>query len=100
MNRIIVSIVALAASLSTGAALADETHTRGVGVYPGDPAEDFSPTLVPAPAGRRNLALHRPASQSSAWDYNLVAQLLTDGIRESSVPRWFSVSTRADGTLP
>ena len=47
-----------------------ETWTRGVGVYPGDPAEDFSPSLVPAPAGRRNLALHRAATQSSAWDYN------------------------------
>lgn len=26
-----------------------QTYTRGVGVYPGDPSEDFAPTLVAAP---------------------------------------------------
>ncbi len=95
--------ILLAASIligSGGSASADPTWTRGVGVYPGDPAEDFAPALVPAPAERRNLALHRAATQSSAWDYNLVAQLVTDGIRQTPAPRWFSVTTAADGLLP
>ena len=48
----------------------------------------------------RNLALHRPAYQSSAYDYNLTAQLITDGIKESSLPQWIETSTSDAGTLP
>ncbi len=92
--------IALILILFAGPVLADEVSTRGVGVYPGDPAEDFSPSLVAAPEGRRNLALHRPATQSSAYDYNLAAQLVTDGIRETAVPRWFSFSTEEDDPAP
>ena len=53
-----------------------------------------------APAGRRKLALQRAATQSSAYDYNLAAQLITDGIRESAMPRWFRVTTSEDGVAP
>lgn len=81
-----------------GTAHAEEA-TRGLGIYPGDPAEDFAPTLVNASPERRNLALHRATTQSSAYDYNLVAQLVTDGIKVDAVPRWFAVSTAA-GELP
>ena len=94
----ILLLLLLAPTLALPAAA--EAWTRGPGVYPGDPAEDFSPSLVPAGPGRRNLALHRAASQSSAFDYNLVAQLVTDGIREIVPPRWLSVSTPAEGRLP
>jgi Glycosyl hydrolase 2 galactose-binding domain-like/Exo-beta-D-glucosaminidase Ig-fold domain/Glycosyl hydrolases family 2/NedA-like, galactose-binding domain len=86
------------AAFSALPTLAD-TATRGVGVYPGDPAEDFAPELVAAPAGRRNLALHRAATQSSAYDFNLTAQLVTDGIVESAEPRWYAVATSAEGEL-
>jgi hypothetical protein len=73
--------------------------TRGVGVYPGDPQEDFGPVLVPAGRTYRNLALHRPAYHSSSYDYNLTAQLVTDGIKEKGMPRWVVVSTSQDGVL-
>ena len=78
------------AALST---LFAQEFTRGVGVYPGDPKEFFGPSLAADAATYRNLAFHRPAYQSSAYDYNLTAQLVTDGIKETNLPRWISVST-------
>jgi hypothetical protein len=77
-----------------------ELSTRGIGVYPGDPREDFSSSLVAAAPGRRDLALHRAATQSSAYDYNLTSQLITDGIKTAVLPRWYSISTGADGGFP
>lgn len=73
--------------------------TRGVGVYPGDPGEDFGPVQQIDAVSRRNLALRRPAWHSSSHDYNLTAQLVTDGIREDGLPRWLVVSTSAQGVL-
>ena len=93
-RRITFTVAALAAI----AALHAQTYTRGVGVYPGDPKEDFAAVLVPDTQTYRNLALHRPAYQSSAYDYNLTAQLITDGIKETSLPRWVAVSTN-EGVL-
>lgn len=74
--------------------------TRGVGVYPGDPAAFDGPTLTPETATYRNLALHRPAVASSNYDYNLTAQLVTDGIIQDRLPRWLVCSTSAEGVLP
>ena len=85
-------------------ALNGQQYTKGVGVYPGDPKQDFAPVVAPAaaPAAQteRNLALRRPAYQSSAYDYNLTAQLVTDGIKETKPPRWFTVTTGDRGLLP
>jgi len=67
-------------------AFAEQKYTRGVGVYPGNPAEDYAPGMVPDQTNYRNLALLRPAYHSSSYDYNLTAQLLTDGIKESRHP--------------
>jgi beta-galactosidase/beta-glucuronidase len=77
-----------------------QNYTRGIGVYPGDPREYTGPTLVADANTYRNLALHRPAYQSSAYDYNLTAQLITDGIKESSMPQWIETSTSDAGALP
>ena len=77
-----------------------QTYTRGIGVYPGDPKEYTGPSLVADAQTYRNLALHRPAYQSSAYDYNLTAQLITDGIKESSAPQWIETSTSDAGALP
>src|SRR5580692_6726384 len=77
-----------------------QNYTRGIGVYPGDPKEYTGPTLVTDANAYRNLALHRPAYQSSAYDYNLTAQLITDGIRESVMPQWIETSTSDAGALP
>jgi hypothetical protein len=69
-----------------------QQYTRGIGVYPGDPKEDFSPTMAVDATTYRNLALHRAAYQSSSYDYNLAASLITDGIKETALPRWVTVT--------
>lgn len=74
-----------------------QEFTRGVGVYPGDPKEYFGPTLVADQTTYRNLALRRPAYQSSSYDYNLTAQLVTDGIKETVMPRWLAAWTSQRG---
>jgi hypothetical protein len=80
-------------------ALGAQPYTRGVGVYPGDPRQDWSPAVEIDATTYRNLALHRPAYQSSSYDYNLTAQLITDGIRETALPRFFRVTTSEQGVL-
>ncbi len=77
--------------------LAAQDYTRGIGVYPGDPREDFAPTLIPDVLTYRNLALHRPAYHSSSYDYNLTAQLVTDGIKQTDLPRWLATTTSQGG---
>lgn len=74
--------------------------TRGLGVYPGDPREDFSPEFVIDRLTYRNLALLRPAYHSSSYDYNLTAQLVTDGIKDTHLPDWIATSTSSRGALP
>lgn len=81
-------------------ALQAQNYTRGIGVYPGDPKEYTGPSLVADTGTYRNLALHRPAYQSSAYDYNLTAQLVTDGIKEQTQPQWIETSTSNGGVLP
>lgn len=76
-----------------------QEFTRGIGVYPGNPSEDFAPALR-ADSTYRNLALRRPAYQSSAYDYNLTAQLVTDGIKDTRLPRWVSASNSEKGAYP
>ncbi|MGE5644998.1 MAG: glycosyl hydrolase 2 galactose-binding domain-containing protein [Acidobacteriota bacterium] len=82
------------------AMLCGQEYTRGIGVYPGDPKDDFGPTLVTDGGTYRNLALRRPAYHSSSYDYNLTAQLVTDGIKDAAMPRWVSTATSNDGVLP
>ena len=77
-----------------------EGYTRGIGVYPGDPAEDFAPTLEADITGAyRNLALLRPAYHSSSYDYNLTAQLVTDGIKTTQMPTWVETSSNSLGSF-
>ena len=76
---------------------AGEKYTRGVGIYPGNPDEDFAPTLVSDVTTYRNLALLRPAYHSSSYDYNLTAQLVTDGIKETTLPRWLVTTLSTTG---
>ena len=74
--------------------------TRGIGMYPGAPAENFSPELTIDATTYRNLALLRPAYHSSSYDYNLTAQLVTDGIKDTHLPTWFAASTNRMTYLP
>jgi hypothetical protein len=46
------------------------------------------------------LALHRPAYHSSCYDYNLTAQLITDGIKDTHLPDWVTTSVSDRGLLP
>ena len=77
--------------------LADDKPTRGIGIYPGSPDECFAPTMV-ADTAYRNLALNRRAWHSSSHDYNLTAQLVTDGYSMAKMGYWL-VKT-SDGDLP
>jgi hypothetical protein len=86
-------------ALMTGLALQAQDYTRGIGVYPGSPKEEFVPRMRVDPASYRNLALHRPAYHSSSYDYNLTAQLVTDGIKDTRLPRWEAVSSSEHGAL-
>jgi Glycosyl hydrolase 2 galactose-binding domain-like/Exo-beta-D-glucosaminidase Ig-fold domain/F5/8 type C domain/Glycosyl hydrolases family 2 len=74
-------------------------YSRGTGIYPGDPSEDFSPVLKPGESNYRNIAYMRPAWHSSSYDYNLTAQLVTDGIVTDIMPSTISCST-SSGPLP
>ena len=94
MKKVIIFVLAVASALSA------QQYTRGVGLYPGDPKEYHGPEMVIDSTTYRNLSLHRPAYQSSAYDYNLTAQLVTDGIRDTKLPRWIVSSTSKDGELP
>ena len=69
-------------------------------MYPGDPGQYDGPSLAAETAKYRNLALHRPAMQSGAFDYDLTAQLVTDGIRSQEMPRWIETLTSDKGALP
>jgi hypothetical protein len=76
----------------------DTSFTRGIGMYPGAPEENFAPSLMPDLSGSyRNLALLRPAFHSSAYDYNLTAQLVTDGLIDTQIPTW--VTTVVNGQI-
>jgi len=83
----------------TGETTQAQEYTRGVGVYPGEPGADFGPALIPDTANYRNLALLRPAYHSSSYDYNLTAQLVTDGIKTDQLPEWIAVSDASQGPL-
>jgi hypothetical protein len=83
-----------------GLSLQAQNHSLGIGVYPGDPRENFAPAMRVDSTTYRNLALHRPAYQSSSYDYNLTAQLITDGIKETALPRWIVTSSSASGVFP
>lgn len=67
-----------------------------IGHYPGNPDENFAPEMK-ADQAYRNIALHRAAYHSSAYDYNLTAQLVTDGILppEGTEPIFLQASTHA-----
>ena len=70
-----------------------DTLTRGIGVYPGNPAEFTGPSVKPGDDPRRNLALLREVHHSTSYDYNLTGQLVTDGIRTEASPYYIEIIT-------
>ena len=75
-------------------------YTRGIGSYPGDPGEDFSPSLRPDYSTYRNIALLRSAYNSSSYDYNLTAQLVTDGVISDKQPQYLAPRLHGDPEVP
>ena len=91
-------IIAILAAVITTAQGNGTDFTKGIGKYPGRAIENTAPALV-RDNNYRNVALGRQAFHSSAHDYNLTAQLVTDGIVETSETAWLEVSTK-EGPLP
>ena len=98
-NLINASLIALTAVSLCGCKQSEESfkrsdyYTRGIGLYPGSPAEDASPELLPDKDTYRNIAHLRTAYHSSSYDYNLTAQLVTDGIISSNEPAYLTFTT-------
>jgi Glycosyl hydrolase 2 galactose-binding domain-like/Exo-beta-D-glucosaminidase Ig-fold domain/NedA-like, galactose-binding domain/Glycosyl hydrolases family 2 len=92
---LLVAISILAVSYKTVA----QQYNYGIGIYPGDPKENFAPDFKIDSTRYRNLASFRPVYQSSSYDYNLTAQLITDGIVDTTLPGWLIVSDNSDGIL-
>lgn len=90
--RIVIGFITIMPMFAYGA----DYLTRGIGVYPGNPQENYSPVLVNDNT-YRNLALHRKAYHSSSFDYNLTAQLITDGEITTNEP--ITLRTYSNGTL-
>ena len=94
MKRLAILFTA-AISLLTGCTQ-ETTFNRGIGIYPGNPEEDFSPELS-SDRTYRNIALRRAVYHSSSHDYCLTGQLITDGIIENSLPRYLAMETSGSG---
>ena len=88
MNKSFSALLLAAVFVFSCARQGDAPRSLGIGVYPGDPAENFAPELRPGGDAYRNLALLRAASQSSSFDFNQTAQLLTDGIVSDTPANW------------
>ena len=73
-------------------AVAHADGTRGIGKYPGNPAECYAPTLA-ADNAYRNVALNRMVKTSSQYDFNLTPQLLTDGLIATTQPQYLLATT-------
>ena len=67
--------------------------TRGIGVYPGNPAEYSGPSEENGGEAYRNVALRRAVHHSSSIDYNLTGHLITDGIVADSSPYYIEMVT-------
>ncbi|MDD4592382.1 MAG: discoidin domain-containing protein [Parabacteroides sp.] len=99
MKEIIWMTIAAFCLLIVGCSQESSNHnSRGIGIYPGNPEENFAPNLL-VDNTYRNVAELRAAYNSSSYDYNLTAQLVTDGIITTEKPATIRVSTQ-DEELP
>ncbi len=93
------SVIVCTCMLLCGCKQNTVNYTRGVGIYPGNPTEDFSPVLAADNNNYRNIAKLRASYNSSSYDFNLTAQLITDGLITDEMPAYISVSTNK-GVVP
>ena len=94
-NRLSLSAAAAVLLLSCSGGPSSGDRSRGIGVYPGDPAAYTGPAMAADPAAYRNVALRRAAYHSSAYDYNLTGHLVTDGIVGTEAPYFIALETNA-----
>src|SRR5574344_2940843 len=88
-----ITTMAIVCCIATIASMDAVSHTRRIGIYPGEPSTYSGPQAVAGSKAYRNIALNRAAFQSSSFDYNLTAQLVTDGIISKGLPEYIAVST-------
>ncbi|MDR0844059.1 MAG: discoidin domain-containing protein [Tannerella sp.] len=93
MKKQLSFVILASAALLAGCHPATE-YSRGIGVYPGNPGESYAPELVADNATYRNVAELKSAYHSSSYDYNLTAQLATDGIISAGTPAAIRVATQ------
>ena len=74
-------------TLLAAASLNAQQYTGGVGVYPGDPKEDFAPSMRIDAAAYRNLAEQVPANVE------------TDALNEATLKGWAFGSDQFKGRL-
>ncbi len=82
-NLLPIAVFIMLLALATN--LRADDKTRGIGIYPGRAAEAFLPEIASS-NDYRNLAFQHAAYHSSAYDYNLTAQLITDGLFAEAEP--------------
>lgn len=100
MNILLTASMMLAMTTQGNSSTYSESHTRGIGKYPGAPSEYFAPTISWVGSQElTNVALHRVAYASSAIDYNHTAHLVTDGLSTKQGPATVKVTTH-QGILP
>ena len=94
------TVIVACVAMMTGCAgqPSQEGMNRKPGNYPGNPEEWFAPKLV-TDNTYRNVAKLRAAYASSSFDYNLTAQLATDGIVSETMPPTTQLFTQ-DGEVP
>jgi hypothetical protein len=72
---------------------AAQNYNYEAGAYPGNPKENFAPSIKYDYESYKNIALMRPVYGSGSYDFNLTPQLLTDGKIESELPGWIATSS-------
>jgi hypothetical protein len=94
-----IQVILFLAGITGHISIAQE-YTRGIGIYPGSENEYYGPEPVAENNTYRNLALKRAVYHSGSYDYNLTAQLVTDGIIDTVLPGWLVTSSADHGELP
>lgn len=85
--------LAISFLFSTNILITAQEYSLGIGKYPGNPQENYAPTIKHDKTTYRNIAFLRPIYGSSSYDFYLTPQLLTDGIIETQLPGWLVTSS-------
>jgi len=70
-----------------------QNYSLGIGKYPGNPKENYAPSIKYDAKTYKNIAFLRPVYGSASYDFYLTPQLLTDGVIETKLPGWVITSS-------